>query len=52
MNEELKIDLSDLELEDIEVFLQEGSRAMPDFAASTGTNCSAQGACSCTVKGG
>ena len=39
MNEELKIDLSDLELEDIEIFLQEGSRAMPDFAASTGTHC-------------
>ena len=34
----LKLDLSGLELEDIEVFLQEGSRGMPDFAASTGTN--------------
>ena len=43
----LKLDLSGLELEDIEVFLQEGSRGMPDFAASTGTNCNAAGACSC-----
>jgi hypothetical protein len=34
----LKLDLSGLELEDIEVLLQEGSRGMPDFAASTGTN--------------
>jgi hypothetical protein len=50
MNEELKIDLSDLELEDIEIFLQEGSRGMPDFAASTGTNCSVSGACSCKVQ--
>ena len=50
MNEELKIDLSDLELEDIEIFLQEGSRGMPDFAASTGTNCTAAGACSCKIK--
>jgi hypothetical protein len=47
MNEELKLDLNDLELEDIEVFVQQGSRGMPDFAASTGTNCNAPGACSC-----
>ena len=47
MNEELKIDLNDLELEDIDVFLQEGSRGMPDFAASTGTNCCVANACSC-----
>jgi hypothetical protein len=50
MNEELKLDLSDLELEDIEVFVQEGSRGMPDFAASTGTNCNAPGACSCRIE--
>jgi hypothetical protein len=47
MNEELKINLSGLELEDIEVFLQEGSRGMPDFAASSGTNCCVANACSC-----
>jgi hypothetical protein len=47
MNEELKIDLSDLELEDIEVFVQEGSRGIPDFAASTGSFCCVAGACSC-----
>ena len=50
MNNELRIDLGDLELEDIEVFLQEGSRGMPDFAASTGTNCTAAGACSCHIQ--
>lgn len=47
---ELKIDLNDLELEDIEVFLQEGSRGMPDFAASSGTNCCVAGACSCKIQ--
>ena len=47
MNEELKIDLSDLELEDIEVFVQEGSRGIPDFAASTGSFCCVANACSC-----
>ena len=31
MNQELKIDLSDLELEDIEIYLLEGSRGMPDL---------------------
>jgi hypothetical protein len=45
----LKLDLSGLELEDIEVFLQEGSRGMPDFAASTGKNCCGSGACSCSA---
>ena len=50
MNEELRIDLGDLETEDIEVFLQEGSRGMPDFAASTGSNCTAANACSCHVQ--
>jgi hypothetical protein len=46
----LKIDLSGLELDDIEVFLQEGSRGMPDFAASCGTNCCVANACSCGQK--
>ena len=46
----LKLDLSGLELEDIEVFLQEGSRGMPDFAASTGMGCFENGrVCSCTA---
>lgn len=48
----LKLDLSGLELEDIEVFLQEGSRGMPDFAASTGTNCCAKDACSSSKEVG
>ncbi|HEU4389216.1 MAG TPA: hypothetical protein VFV34_15545 [Blastocatellia bacterium] len=30
----LKIDLSGLEIEDVEVFAREGSRGLPDFAAS------------------
>jgi hypothetical protein len=33
----LQIQLEGLELQDIEVFLQEGSRGIPDFAASSGT---------------
>jgi hypothetical protein len=47
----LLIDLSDLAIEDIEVFAQEGSRGMADFAAS----CQSGGTCSgctnsCTIK--
>ena len=34
----LEIDLGGLEIEEVEVFAQEGSRAMPEFAASTGCN--------------
>ena len=30
----LKIDLSGLEIEDFEIFNQEGSRGLPEFAAS------------------
>jgi hypothetical protein len=45
----LSIDLNGLELEDIEIFLQEGSRGLPDFAASSGTNCCVAGACSCST---
>ena len=48
----LEIDLGGLEIEDIEVFAQEGSRAMPEFAASTG--CAgwvcALAACSCALN--
>ncbi len=36
------IDLSDLQIEDVEVLSQEGGRGIPEFAAS-----SAQCACSC-----
>ena len=51
MNEELRIDLGDLETEDIEVFLLEASRGLPDFAASSGTFCPPPGSpCSCTVQ--
>jgi hypothetical protein len=43
----LQIDLSALQIEDIEVFFQEGSKGMAAFAASSsGTNCSAANACS------
>lgn len=42
-NELLSIDLSDLAVEDIDLFLEEGSRGLPDFGASCGTNC---GSCS------
>ena len=50
----LEIDLDGLEIEDFEVFFQEGSLGMPVFAASTagsGANCSAPNSCS-SGKGG
>lgn len=46
----LQIDLTGLEIEDIEVFLQEGSKGMPDFAASTGRNCVEAGSSSCSSE--
>ena len=36
--ENLRIDLSDIELEDIEILAQEGVQGLPEFAAST-SNC-------------
>lgn len=33
--EHLRVDLSDIELQDIEILAQEGAQGMPDFAAST-----------------
>jgi hypothetical protein len=33
--EDLWIDLSDIELQDLEILTQEGARAIPEFAAST-----------------
>jgi len=35
----IQIDLGNLEIEDIQVFLQEGSRGMGEFAASCSTIC-------------
>ncbi|HEX2094853.1 MAG TPA: thiopeptide-type bacteriocin [Longimicrobiaceae bacterium] len=47
----LRIDLSDLVIDDIEVLAQEGGRGIPEFAASSCTNCNCQsGGCSCTVE--
>lgn len=48
-NDRLEIDLSDLAIEDIELFTQESSRGVPDFAASTSGTCTASGCSfSCT----
>lgn len=49
--EPLALDLSDLRIEEIEVFTQESSRAIPAFAASSCT-CSDQSDCcgSCTTE--
>jgi hypothetical protein len=47
---DLQIQLEGLELQDIEVFLQEGSRGIPDFAASSGT-CSNSCNNSCSTAG-
>jgi hypothetical protein len=33
--ENLRVDLSDIELQDIEILAQEAVQGMPDFAAST-----------------
>lgn len=46
----LAIDLSDLEIENIEVLMQEGSTGMPDFAASCGNTCIEAGSSSCSVS--
>ncbi|HEX8432164.1 MAG TPA: hypothetical protein VF625_12830 [Longimicrobium sp.] len=44
----LDLDLDGLDLEEIEVFVQEGSRGMPEFSASCGTTCVQAGSSSCT----
>lgn len=46
--DKLRIDLSDIEVEEIEVLTQEGSRGLPEFAASSCDACNC-GVCSCTV---
>lgn len=46
----LAIDLSDLEIADVEILAQQGGRGIPEFAASCGTNCCAANACSCTTS--
>lgn len=43
VDDSLAIDLSDLAIEDIELFTQESSRGIPDFAASSSGTCSASG---------
>lgn len=42
--EPLELDLSGLQLEDLDVLIQDGSRGTPDFAAST-VCCDACGNC-------
>lgn len=49
---DLTIDLSDLDIEDVELLALGGSRGMPEFAASSCTGgciCNA-GGCSCTQE--
>ncbi len=48
-NDAFQIDLSDLQIEDIEVLMQEGGRGMPEFAASSCNTCGG-GVCSCQVE--
>lgn len=45
----LFIDLNDIDLAEVEILTQEGSRGIEHFAASTGTNCDANNACSCSI---
>jgi hypothetical protein len=53
MTADLMIDLSDLDIADVELLAHPGSRGMPEFAASCGTNCAIceSGGCSCTSSG-
>lgn len=44
----LSIDLSDLDIEEIEILMQEGSTGMPDFGASCAEVCVEKGSSSCT----
>jgi hypothetical protein len=48
-NDNLKLDLTGLDIEEVEVFMQEGSRGTSEFAASTGSSGSS-GINSCTVQ--
>jgi hypothetical protein len=51
MTADLMIDLSDLEIADVELLAHSGSRGMPEFAASSCTNCTCgPGGCSCTKE--
>lgn len=45
----LELDLTGLEIEEVEIFMQEGSRGTAEFAASTGSSGNS-GTNSCTVK--
>ncbi len=45
----LQIDLSDLAVEEIQILVQEGSRGLAEFAASSCDNCNC-GTCSCGTK--
>lgn len=51
-NSELLIDLSDIKLDDVQILSMEGGRAIPEFAASSGTQCCGVGACSCSAEEG
>lgn len=51
-SQDLWIDLSDIQLEDVEILSQEGGRGIPEFAASSGGTCCAMGACSCSAPEG
>ena len=45
----LELDLTGLDIEEVEVFMQEGSRGTAEFAASTGSSGNS-GTNSCSVK--
>jgi bacterioferritin-associated ferredoxin len=48
-NDRLFIDLTDINIEEVEVLAQEGSRGLAELAASTGT-CNGCGTCSCVIQ--
>lgn len=48
-SKDLELDLSGLDINEVEVFMQEGSRGTAEFAASTG-NTGSSGTNSCSPK--
>ena len=47
MMKELKLNLENLDITSVESFVVENAKGLPEYAASTGTICCVQTACSC-----
>jgi hypothetical protein len=49
-NDDKKLNLAGLNLNDVEVFLQQGTRGTAEFAASSGSSATNSGINSCTER--